>query len=83
MEFHDIVGTLGVACIVAMYALLQLGRIAAAQPLFSILNAVGALLILISLSYEFNWSAALIESIWLAVSLFGLWKALKGSRAQS
>lgn len=81
MELHDILGTLGVGCILVMYVMLQLGRIGAERPLFSILNAVGAALILFSLAYEFNLSAALMEGVWLIVSLYGLWKALRGRRA--
>ena len=48
MEFHDIIGTVGVVFIVAMYFLLQTGRMASDNPHFSIWNAVGAALILIS-----------------------------------
>lgn len=81
MEFHDILGTVGVGFIVVLYAMLQLERIDPGRPAFSILNALGAVLILISLTYEFNFSAALIESIWLVVSLYGLWKALRNRRA--
>jgi hypothetical protein len=72
LEFHDIVGAVGVALIVAMYLLLQGGRIAATQPWFSVLNALGSALILVSLFYEFNLAAAIIEVFWLLISLYGL-----------
>ena len=64
-----------------MYAMLQLGKISAERPAFSAFNALGAVFILVSLTYEFNLSAALMESVWLVVSLYGLWKALSGRRA--
>ena len=75
MEFHDILGTIGVGFIVVMYVMLQTERIDPGRMAFSIFNAVGSILILISLAYEFNFSAVLIEGIWLIVSLYGLWRA--------
>ena len=80
MAPHDILGTIGVAFIVFMYVMLQLGKINAERPTFSALNALGAVFILISLIYQFNMSAALMEGVWLLVSLYGLWKALSGRR---
>jgi len=64
-----------------MYAMLQLGKISAERPAFSAFNALGAVFILISLTYDFNLSAVLMEGVWLMVSLYGLWKALSGRRA--
>ena len=81
MAPHDILGTIGVGFIIVMYAMLQLGKISAERPAFSAFNAIGAVFILVSLSYEFNLSAALMEGVWLVVSLYGLWKALSGRRA--
>ena len=75
MEFHDILGTIGVGFIVVMYVMLQTERIDPRRMAFSIFNAVGSILILISLSYEFNFSAVLIEGVWLIVSVYGLWRA--------
>ena len=81
MAPHDILGTIGVGFIIVMYAMLQLGKISAERPAFSAFNALGAVFILISLTYEFNLSAVLMEGVWLMVSLYGLWKALSGRRA--
>ena len=81
MAPHDILGTIGVGFIIVMYAMLQLGKISAERPAFSAFNALGAVFILVSLTYEFNLSAALMEGVWLVVSLYGLWKALSGRRA--
>jgi len=81
MAPHDILGTIGVGFIIVMYAMLQLGKISAERPAFSAFNALGAVFILISLTYDFNLSAVLMEGVWLMVSLYGLWKALSGRRA--
>ena len=81
MEFHDILGTTGVGFIVVMYVMLQTERIDPRRMAFSIFNAVGSILILISLAYEFNFSAVLIEGVWLIVSIYGLWRAWRKRRA--
>lgn len=81
MAFHDIFGMLGVALIVAMYLLLQTGRVDSGRPVFSILNALGAGLVLVSLTFDFNLAAAVIEGFWLLISLYGLGRVLWRRRA--
>lgn len=71
-EWHDFFGNLGVLLIIGSYFWLQIGRISGQNPAYSMVNAIGAALVLISLYYEFNLSAALIESFWLLISLLGL-----------
>ena len=77
MELHDFVGATGVTLIIVFYLLLQSGRMAATNPHFSLWNAVGSVLILISLYHQFNLSALIIEVFWLAISLYGLVRALR------
>jgi hypothetical protein len=80
MNWHDIFGTLGVVIIILTYALLQLGRIRSEQLLYSILNAAGASLILVSLYFDFNFPSVVVEFFWLLISLFGIGKSFaKGS----
>ncbi len=81
MEFHDILGTTGVGFIVVMYIMLQTESIDPSRIAFSLFNAVGSVLILISLAYEFNFSAVLIEGVWLLVSMYGLWRVWRKRRA--
>jgi len=74
MSWYDILGTLGVLLIIVTYVLLQLERVRSEQLLYSLLNAIGATLILISLYFSFNLSAFLVEFFWLLISLFGIGK---------
>ena len=83
MAWHDAIGLLGVAAILLAYALLQAGRVDAADPAYSAANALGAALVLASLWYDFNLSAAVIEGAWLAISLYGLVRAGRGLRPAS
>lgn len=74
--WYDIVGTLGTACIIITYVLLQIGRIRSEQLAYSLLNALGATLIIVSLYFNFNFPAFIVEFFWLLISLFGIVKYL-------
>ena len=71
----DLIGLVGVAMILAAYFALQSGRASSEDWRFSAINAAGAALILISLAFAFNLASFVIELSWLAISLFGLWRA--------
>lgn len=70
----DLLGLTGVALVLAAYALLQADVWSQRDRIYSLANAVGAGLILISLVFDFNMPAAVIEFCWLLISLFGLWR---------
>ena len=80
MQWFNVLGLVGVALILLAYLLLQLRRIDPASAAFSALNALGAALVLLSLYYDFNLPAAVVEGAWLLISLFGLAQAWRGSR---
>ena len=70
-EWHDIVGSIGVVTLLLTYLLLQLNYVSARSLRYSLFNALGAGMILVSLSYNFNLSAFLIEASWLVISCIG------------
>lgn len=74
--WYDILGTVGVGIIILTYILLQIERIRSEQLLYSLLNAAGASLILVSLYYDFNFPSFIVEFFWLLISLFGIGKYL-------
>ena len=74
--WFDILGTLGVAVIIITYVLLQVERIRSESLYYSLLNAVGASLIIVSLCFNFNFPAFVVEFFWLLISLFGIGKYL-------
>lgn len=76
MNWYDILGTLGVAIIILTYVLLQIERLRSDQLAYSVLNAIGAALILISLYFDFNLPSVVVEFFWLVISLFGIGKYL-------
>ena len=72
VTWFDLAGFLGVLLIVVAYLLLQLDKLPSSALSYSLLNAVGALLIMVSLLFKFNFSAFLIEVFWFLISLLGL-----------
>jgi hypothetical protein len=73
-SFTDFLGNIGVVLIIIAYLLLQLNRVSSNSLSYSLLNAVGASLIIISLIFNFNLSAFIMEAIWVVISLFGLYR---------
>lgn len=76
MEFHwyDLVGSLGVGIIILTYFLLQSQKLESENPVYSILNALGAGMIAFSLLFNFNFAAFIVEFFWILISLYGLGK---------
>ena len=81
MSWYDILGTLGVAIIILTYVLLQIERVRSDQLVYSLLNAIGASLILVSLYFDFNMPSVVVEFFWLVISLFGIGKYLAREKA--
>lgn len=71
-EWHDLVGNLGVFCILLSYLLLQLDKLDLKSLSYSLINAIGAVLIIVSLIHNFNLSSFVIELAWLTISLFAI-----------
>ena len=76
-SWTDLVGNAGVAMIILAYLGLQLERLDGRGLAYSVVNAVGAALILVSLLEDFNLSAFVIEIFWIAISLIGIWRGLR------
>ena len=72
MTLPDLVGVVGVLCILTAYAGATAKKLDPAQAPALLLNLTGALLILMSLYFDFNLSAALMEGTWAMVAVVGL-----------
>jgi hypothetical protein len=70
----DLVGNVGVVILIITYLLLQLNKIRSDDLAYSLLNAGGASLIVLSLSVNFNLSAMLMEVFWVLISLLGIYR---------
>jgi len=77
----DLVGYVGVSLVVVTYFLSQVGRMNSSRPLYPALNAIGAVMILVSLFYRPNPPSVVIEGFWLVISVVGLVRSLMKKRA--
>ena len=74
IQWFDVIGTVGVGTIIVTYILLQANRVRSEQLAYSVLNAAGATLIIVSLYFNFNFPAFVVEFFWLLFSLVGIAK---------
>ena len=86
MPFSDLVGLAGVFIVLISYLLLQLSVIKIEDYSYSAANVLGSMLILYSLFFDWNFSAAMIEFCWIFISLYGIfntWRARKKAKKNS
>ena len=70
----DFVGNVGVVVLMITYLMLQLNRLRSDDLAYSLLNAIGASLIVVSLLVNFNLSAFLMEVFWVLISFVGIYR---------
>lgn len=80
-SWFDLLGNIGVLLMVVAYLLLQLEKLSSSATSYLLLNTLGAVLVIISLTFRFNLSAFLMEAFWLLISLYGLMKPLFSRRS--
>ena len=81
----DLVGNTGVVMLIITYLMLQVNKIRSDGLAYSLLNAVGASLIILSLLVNFNLSAFIMEVFWVQISFVGIYRyfRLKALRSQT
>jgi hypothetical protein len=73
---YDIVGFAGAAVFVAAYFANQQRWLRSEDWRYPFANLVGAVLILVSLVFEWNFPSVVIEVFWAIISLYGMAKSL-------
>lgn len=71
----DIIGFAGMFLIVTAYAYSNLSK-QMNLLLFNGINLLGAVLLLISLTVNFNLPSIVLEIVWITIAVFGISKAL-------
>ncbi len=80
MAIHDMVGIGGVVVYLLAYCLLQIRKLTLETYHYSLLNLMGSSMMLYSLSYTWNLSAAISSTSWALLSGMGLIKVLVGQK---
>lgn len=75
-DIIDLVGVIGALTICAAYLAVSVRRLDPEGFRYQGANALGSILLLISLYFRPNPGAILIEAIWLAIALFAIGRAL-------
>lgn len=76
IQWFDVVGLFGVLLTVLAYLALQARRMKGDGYIFPLLNLIGAAAILCPLIWgEFNLAPFVIETAWVIISIYGLYKA--------
>lgn len=70
----DLLGNVGVVILIVTYLMLQLNKLPSDGLAYSLLNAFGASLIVVSLLFDFNLSALLMEVFWVLISFVGMYR---------
>ena len=70
----DLVGNIGVVILIVTFLMLQLNKLPSDGLAYSVLNAIGASLIVVSLLFDFNLSALLMEVFWVLISFVGIYR---------
>ena len=81
--WYDFVGFTGTLMILAAFAAQQIGKLRGDGATYQLLNLFGAAGILVSLMGSFNVSVFVLESAWVLVSAYGLWRSRKARSSQS
>lgn len=72
LSVHDAAGVIGSIIVIIAYFATQAGWLAANDPRFAWANLVGAVLIILSLTVDWNLAAFVMEVFWIVISAFGL-----------
>ena len=72
----DIIGLCGSVLFIGAFLYANISP-AMNKILFNLLNLIGAILLLISLSIHFNLAAFILEVAWAMIAIFGLVTALR------
>ncbi|QKF81529.1 hypothetical protein CRV08_12735 [Halarcobacter ebronensis] len=80
MDIYQFIGFVGMIFVVFAYFLLQTERAKITSLVYQLLNLFGAILLFISLLVHFNLGSFIIEIFWITITLYGMYKNLKGAK---
>lgn len=79
--WYDWVGIAGTLMILTAFFLLQASKLSGTGLPYQLLNLFGAGGVLVSLLGQFNVSVFVLEVVWMAISLYGIVRTLRGGGA--
>ena len=71
----NVVGWIGMACLIGAYVLVTLGRITGPGLSFQLMNLVGGGFLMVSSAYYGAWPSAALNVVWVVIGTVGLVRA--------
>ncbi len=68
-------------CVLLPFVLVQAGRLGTGSVAYLIANALGSGVLAVDAALGHDWGFLLLEGVWAAVSVAGLWRALRPAPA--
>lgn len=81
--FSDLIGIIGAIIILVTYFLSQFGNWHSDTLKFLFGNLLGSALLIYSLLYNMNIGSMVIEIVWIAISIAGVWRVMRKKPADS
>ncbi len=81
MSLPQLIGLIAPVLFLYAYAMVSLGRWQASQLRFHMVNLVGAVFILVSLTEQWNLPVFVLEGCWALISLYGIIRARRARSA--
>ncbi len=79
----DMIGMTGVTLVLTAYGLLNLNKLTSHSLVYQLMNLLGAVLLLISLCFNFNLSSVVIEVVWITFSLIGIIRVFRARQVRA
>ncbi len=73
--WYDLAGYLGVALVLLAFLLLQAHKLRGNGLIYQLMNVIGAIGVILSLSFgqgPINWPAFLMQLAWIVIGVFGM-----------
>ncbi|NNF17432.1 MAG: hypothetical protein HKN70_11850 [Gammaproteobacteria bacterium] len=74
---YNAIGFAGTTIILVVYFMVQLELLQSSRLSYSVLNFVGALMIIVSLFEHFNLPVLVLEAAWALISLYGMFRTIR------
>lgn len=68
------IGLLGAVIVLTAYFLLSAGRLGSDGYTYPLMNMLGSIGVIVSLTWQWNLASFTINSVWVLISLIGMWR---------
>ena len=77
-QLIPLIGLVAPALFLYAYLMVSLGKWPSTATKFHVLNLLGGVFILLSLTVQWNLSICVLETCWCSISIYGILKARRG-----